>query len=185
MKTICCKGLFVGLALLLSASAQSAAILNPPASVFVGDNFDVTVSFDVDPVLAPGESIIGFGFDVQSLTGLTLTGASANPLLFADSTAGNNVAGFSLLGVVSNNVLLATLSFSADSVGVGSGSIFGDGLFGGLQIQDSLSLAQRSLTIGGDFSVEILDAAAVPLPGTIGLLALGLLGLVRRTRAAS
>ncbi|MEM1188541.1 MAG: hypothetical protein AAGI72_08445 [Pseudomonadota bacterium] len=182
MNTILSRILVAGLALLGSLSAQSAAILTAPGSVLLGDAFDVTVDFDVMPPLEPTEVVVGFGFDVSGLSGLSFTGATVDSAFF-DSTFGTSVAGTSLFGVASNRLTLATLSFIADTVGAAGASVFGDpaaSLFNGLLIQDSLDpFSTRTLTIDGNFSVQVLDPAVVPLPGTLILLSVGLAGLRR------
>jgi len=178
------KGLFGGLVLLVSTAADAGVILDAPSSVLIGEDFDVEVRYEVDPELALSEAVVSFDFDVTGLSGISLVGATVNPAFDIGGLGiAGNVSGFSLFGIPSNTLSLATLTFSADVLGAGSAGILGLGSAapfpGGVQIQDALTFESYFQDIAGDFSVQIV-AADVPLPGTLALLGAGLLLLRRR-----
>lgn len=181
------KSGLVTLALLVAGGAHSAAILDAPTDpVLVGSTFEVDVAFAFGAPLGPDTSVGGFDFNVDSLLGVSFLDASVNPDFDAFVSPGA-VSGFSLFGVpvVGDSIALATLTFMADTVGVGSGSIFGDPqdlLFpGGLQLIDGFGFPIDLLEIAGDFRVDVIEAASVPLPGTLALLMLGAF-VVRRAK---
>ncbi|WP_158971171.1 hypothetical protein [Paraglaciecola sp. L3A3] len=161
------------LGLLLQLSSASAAVItfDYTNTVTVGDNFTVNVFADLT-----GDELFSFGFDLTSLTNnVSFLSSTVHPAFVPDNI--NDVDGslFDIFDVVTGNLQLASLTFSADAVGTDTISLLGnDTNFGGLF---SL-LAVDDINIS--FDVNVIDAVKdVPVPPTFGLLALGLLAVVR------
>jgi hypothetical protein len=139
-------------------------------NITLGEAFDVEVWVDGED---SGEALLAFGFDVLtpgtifSYTGYTVESGFAD---MPDPFNPDNVAGVGL--DLTDDLLLATLSFSADMVGTDSLSVEGpyDGFFYGLfyEISGFDILASTDITV---------NQAAVPEPSSMFLMAIGLIGI--------
>ena len=123
--------LFITCFTMVKAHAVSVSLDVLDDYIMVGETFDVGVWVDGEGI---GEVLLAFGFDVDSPeTYFSYIGYTIGSDFLWDSSVGPyNVAG---AGMVSDDdVLLATLSFSADSFGSDTMSVKGeyDGFFYGL-----------------------------------------------------
>lgn len=157
-----------------SAMASTIELKTTSTTVRQGSTFDVQVWADGEDI---GEDLLSFGFDVSvidngdgdnlSYEGYTMGGYFDDGSLFA----GLDVAGDALPAVSDDDVLLATLTFTAVSIGTDTISISGvydeQGLsFAGLLYEVS------GFDIGGSIDITV---GAVPEPGTIFLMCTGLI----------
>ena len=128
----------------------------------VGEHFGVEVWVDNEGL---SEELLAFGFDVDtsgnhiSYLGYAIGSGFDD---FSNPSNFNNVSGDAFPGIADNDVLLATLSFSADSVGVDSLALDGlyDGLFYGLFYEVS------GFDLSASTNISVLQRS-VPAPGTM------------------
>lgn len=143
------------------------------SSVQPGANFTVNVVVDnVDPF----DPLIAFGFDVVIDPGVTFSSAVVAPQFFDDSGffPSTDVAGSTLSSPSGDDILLATLSFTADqSPGLFLIGIQNDTFDFGLT--EGLFTATQLFEVSMATTVEVL-APSIPEPSSLALLAIGLVG---------
>ncbi|WP_031499264.1 PEP-CTERM sorting domain-containing protein [Bryobacter aggregatus] len=170
------------IAILAIAAALPAATLNLqlPASAFtVGQTFTATVTVEDPFEDAPlDESLLAFGFD-QTFSNLGLSLQSiivAAP--FFEYLNANLIAGTLLPGEVTNtgqnSVLLATLTFRAESAGattiflsMNESNLDHGFLYAGLDTPTAYSSTSQLVTVN--------DVSSIPEPGTYLLIGAGLI----------
>lgn len=170
----------------LATTANAASFsLSAPASVNVGDSFNVTVFGDFT-----GDNVITYGVDLGfdpalfTVTGSTYDVAFADPGFscqggacpgegpgLATVSAGN----FGGLGDLTAGSV-ATFTLTANAAGVSA-----------ITVDNSVTLATTSANfgfgavpgvVGDSASIEVLGGAVVPVPAAVWLFGSGLLGLV-------
>lgn len=141
----------------------------------VGDTFEVEVWVDGDDM---GLDLLAFGFDVGFDDGTVFDyvgyelGSGFDALIIAD----NRVTADIFPGIVQDDVLLATLSFSTLSLGTDTLNITGlyDGMFSGLYYELP-DWNPAGYDIKASLSLKVADVP-VPEPATFVLFASGLIG---------
>lgn len=175
-----------GLALLLQATTASAVVieLDYNDTVTVGDTFTVDILADIPANL----DLTGFGLDLSAINGnVSFTGVSFTNWLTEDIFPINQVGGFVDIfdsPMSGDNTLLASLTFSADSIGNDTVSLLGDDFnFGGLFFVDGSQAT--NFDIDTSFDVNVIDAVKdVPAPAALSLMLIGLAGLFVRKNLA-
>lgn len=140
--------------------------------IHIGENFEVQVWANSDNL---GIEMLGFGFDVFTTPGIFSYDSYTIESGFDDDSFGpGNVAGSTFAGILSNDVLLATLSFTGLAEGAGNLTIDGpfDGMFSGLYYE-----FPEGFEIHDTIEINVSGTAPVPEPASILLFGMGLSGL--------
>ena len=171
-----CVGILVYAETALAVPYVSLEVLDP--YIEVGESFDIQIWADADNT---GYELTGFGFDLNtSTTYISYNSYTIGPE-FTDVSSPNYFSGL-MIGTPANNMLLATLSFTAGTTpGTFSAiSLSGtyDGLFYGLFYTDGVN--DYGYDISASTSITIYDNSptSVPEPSAVLLLGAGLLGLI-------
>ena len=187
MKLTIVKSLFLILLMgvLFATTASAAPMVSielvGSTTISVGDSIEALVLADGDDI---GLDLLSFGFDVDttdsgldgdnvSYVGATIASG------FDDESNFTNVAGSAFPGITEDDVLLATLLFTADSAGTETISLSGiyDGIFSGLYYELP-NWEIRGYDINASITIEVADSSQpVPAPGTLVLFGAGLVAL--------
>jgi hypothetical protein len=175
-----------GLMLFLQATHVSAVVIELEFdynnTVTVGDTFTVDILADIPANL----DLTALGFDLSTLNGnVSLAGASLASWITEDLLPINDVGGYVDLFDIpmsGDNTLLATLTFSADSIGNDTVSLLGDDFnFGGLFFIDGSQATNFDIDTSFDINV-IGPVKDVPAPTALSLLLIGLAGAAARRK---
>jgi hypothetical protein len=144
--------------------------------IVVGETFNVDVMVDGEGV---GEELLAFGFDVVAPV-FTFLGYTMGPLFtdLSDPFSAVNVSGAAFPGVTDDDVLLASLAFSADGAGTDTVSVLGlaNGFLGLFYELSSVDIsAAKDITVRG---------VAVPEPATLLLFLSGVMFVLRIKRGS-
>ena len=148
--------------------------------IYVGDNFDVEVWADGDGI---DLDLLSFGFDLN-LTGTSFTYDSYTVGSKFDDDSSfvpPEIAGSAFPGVVSNDVLLATLSFTATIVGTGTIQTLGitDELFLGLSYEiDEPDFGWYDIDASLEITVNSTPDNFTPEPSELVLLCSGAMVMI-------
>ena len=182
--------IIAGIAFLSMSAVVTAdpivTLLPSQATVDTGQSFSIDV---VAQDVGAFDAVLAFGFDVSVESGLTLESAVVAPEFFDDTALfpSTDVGGTALPGVMGGaDILLATLFLSAGSlVGDFVVEIGTDPVDFGVS-EGLLTLFGPTLSdISASTTISVVDPnpqISMPEPGTLALLSLGLLGLVRRRK---
>ena len=140
----------------------------------VGESFDVEVWVDGEDI---GIDLLWFGFDVVTPDiFFTYTGYTLGDDFMGFSGPDTYVSGMAF-PAIPDDVVLATLSFSADAVG--TDTLWADGPYDSARYGLSYGFFPNSIGFDIDAITDITVNAAAPIPepGTLLLLSAGLIGL--------
>jgi hypothetical protein len=155
--------------------------------VQVGEQFDVQVFADSTNI---GLDLLSFGFGVITTGNVfTYDNYVVGPGFDDDSPfVPPEVAGSAFPGISDNNVLLATLSFTAIDVGTGSLQVLGltDNLFLGLAYEvNPISTGWYDIDASQSITIGSASINSVPEPSTIILILSGMIAVVGFKRAVN
>ena len=147
--------------------------------IYAGESFDVQVLVDGDNI---NLDLLAFGFDVNTTGAVFAYDGYEIETRFDDdsSRVDPDVAGSAFPGITDDDVLLATLRFTALEAGTGSLHASGltDKLFYGLAYEiDPIIPGWYAIDASLDITINPGPVAPVPEPATIILAGAGLAGL--------
>ncbi|MEZ5570986.1 MAG: PEP-CTERM sorting domain-containing protein [Halioglobus sp.] len=180
------KYLLLVFTFLLASQARAIPVISlSPSSSTLGFN----QAFTVDVLLSGIEAtdpLIAFGFDVGSTIGLSYNGAVVASPFLDDSVffSSTDVAGSTFPAVFGNGILLSTLALTTGaSAGPQVVSIFTSQADFGLS--EGIFTLANLYDVQATAAIEVVRGSAVPLPSTLLLLSLALLGTGLRKRLAT
>lgn len=172
------------LVVLSSAASANTITMSAPASVNVGDSFDVTIFGDFPDGLVAGGGLFNFDPALVSVSGIVLDLAGADPAFSCPGTGNcSSGAGFEsihwgsfsqVIAVGAGVVQMATVSLTALAGGSASFGMVDDPAAGGWF--DVAFFGDATPVFNGT-SVTI-NSTVVPVPAAVWLFGSGLLGLV-------
>ena len=185
MKKVTFLGVLVFCSLFIAPILYATPIVSFEYSpdISVGDTFEISVTVDgvLDDPLFGGDLIaFGFDFDFDSLE-FDYLGTVVESPFYDDSTLfpDTDVAGSAMPAVGGDDILLATMSFTALTDGDLTISIISD-LF---DLNEGLILIDRVIDMTTDLEIHVSkNLNSVPEPSTFILLSFGLLGILRLRR---
>lgn len=165
----------------VSALPMVSLELAGSTTISVGDSIEALVLADGDDI---GLDLVAFGFDVDTidsgLDGYNVSYAGATIASgFDDDSGFTDVAGSAFPGITEDDVLLATLLFTADSAGTETISLSGiyDGMFSGLYYE-TLDWDVTGYDIDASITIEVAAGSQpVPEPATLFLFGAGLVAI--------
>tara|TARA_R110002167_G_scaffold291134_1_gene495959 strand:- start:502 stop:1035 length:534 start_codon:yes stop_codon:yes gene_type:complete len=170
------KTTFVSLMLTVSVAQASIIVSFDPSAteVSVGDTFTVDVLANTQDIFLDGFSAFDLDFSFDE-TLATLDNAVTGSLFVQSLFAFGDVAGFEafLMSVTGTDILLATLTFTANKVGALS-----------LDLSSSSEFSSLFADVGFDSTALDITVNAVSAPATLGLFGLSLLAMAGLRRKA-
>ncbi len=163
-------------------------LISLDSDITVGESFEVQVWVN-DDIIGVDKVLTSFGFDVDpsdSLSLITYDDYTMGPQFLDDDILPNDVNGFAFPAVGDDDILLATLSFTAGPMaGLETLTVQGlfDGMFEGLYYLGLPDLTELNFNIDASLDLVIGEAvASVPEPSTVVMMGLGLVGtaLIRK-----